>query len=550
MDALCIDQCSQEEKGHQVGIMGQIYARSVHVLACVGPHTDDSMFLFRNIDKSHSLLASIHRLTLACTVEDAQNWVMTNPIPKNSWVALRCALAMSARKRQLLAAAFVNFMNRSYVSRVWVLQELHLAPTISLCCGMEIRSFDYLLALSMLVDFWINASSDEYSYTRSYSRTILQLAVPLCQPVWSLNQQEFCPGLQADLRDIQPQLGCLNLASGVKRRRRLAEVLEAMQNFKCADVRDRLFGVLALVEWGHGKPPVPDYGINNYQVAVEVLRIYLSNPDTHPVLGMAVEWPRRLWEIFDVKVEGQAIQEAITKTYGSHRTLDDMQSALAHTHPTRIRGPVCYFDRRMTYMQDTPTRPPDFRGHVRDTWYGVKLHATAKKGTRKSMGRPPYYLCCKEKPPRTSPQSPDFSHFPVKIVDQNGHPFAYAPQETRPNDWLVFSEGGSLSDTDLEMAVVRSADDIHGTYKMIGHAFTHRGCGSNIFPRLYCEYFGSFWDAEDLFVFDWTYIGRPVGAQPRNTTDWLARIDRASREPSFFYGPITHVHRDSMAAKT
>ncbi|KAH6857537.1 heterokaryon incompatibility protein-domain-containing protein, partial [Alternaria alternata] len=36
MDALCIDQSTTQEKNHQVGMMGQIYARSVHVMACVG----------------------------------------------------------------------------------------------------------------------------------------------------------------------------------------------------------------------------------------------------------------------------------------------------------------------------------------------------------------------------------------------------------------------------------------------------------------------------------------------------------------------------------
>ncbi|OAG13922.1 HET-domain-containing protein, partial [Alternaria alternata] len=36
MDALCIDQSTTQEKSHQVGMMAQIYARSRHVLACVG----------------------------------------------------------------------------------------------------------------------------------------------------------------------------------------------------------------------------------------------------------------------------------------------------------------------------------------------------------------------------------------------------------------------------------------------------------------------------------------------------------------------------------
>ncbi|PZC88992.1 HET domain containing protein, partial [Pyrenophora tritici-repentis] len=49
VDAICIAQTTQE-KNHQVGIMGQIYSGANHVFACVGPHADDSEYLFQCAD--------------------------------------------------------------------------------------------------------------------------------------------------------------------------------------------------------------------------------------------------------------------------------------------------------------------------------------------------------------------------------------------------------------------------------------------------------------------------------------------------------------------
>ena len=339
MDALFIDQSTTQEKSHQVGMMAQIYARSLHVLACVGPrtdvvtyrwhyktdgtyywpfnadgtyqrpskektaylpHRDDNTLLFRFIDMHGSLLASIHQLTLKSSFEQTRNWVGPNPIPKSSWIAMRCLCAFSPRLRQTVATKFLTFMKRPYFSRVWVLQKLHLAPNNSLCCGTDVRSFNYLLAVSILVEFWINIPDYKESLTFPVSSTEKLFS---WQP-WFLRRQESCATetFKEGFRAIQNQRGCLSLASSTGGRRRLAVVLDVMNSFKCTDARDRLFGVLALVDWGRGKAVVPDYDKDSYQLAIEVLRLYLENPKTNPVSGMAIEWPRRLWEIIGVEI--------------------------------------------------------------------------------------------------------------------------------------------------------------------------------------------------------------------------------------------------------
>ncbi|CAN9227622.1 unnamed protein product [Alternaria alternata] len=283
--------------------------------------------------------------------------------------------------------------------------------------------------------------------------------------------------------------------------------------------------------------------MNNYEVAVEVLRLYLNNPETQPLLGMAVQWPRPLWELFNVRGEREAVFEAITERYGSHRIPGTVHTTFELTNPLRIGRVEAYFSRREISLQNMPTRPPHIGGHLRDTWYGVKLIDIADREATNSRNRLPYYLCCKKSHLKNSPDS---IHRLVEITDQDGCLFAYAPEDTRPNDWLMISQAGSLSDVDPEMAVVRSTNNVRGIYHMIGHVFKDRRYEKKILSMLHWDYFESTWEAEDLFLFDWTYMGRPVGAHPRLTSDWLSKVVPTRENSSFFYGPITHI-RDAFA---
>ncbi|KAF3055683.1 Heterokaryon incompatibility protein 6, OR allele [Daldinia childiae] len=49
IDAICINQVDDEEKSHQVQMMGKIYRLASCVLSCIGPHADDSIFLLHGV---------------------------------------------------------------------------------------------------------------------------------------------------------------------------------------------------------------------------------------------------------------------------------------------------------------------------------------------------------------------------------------------------------------------------------------------------------------------------------------------------------------------
>jgi hypothetical protein len=550
MDALCIDQSTTQEKNHQVGMMGQIYARSVHVMACVGPHDVLSRSLFRFMKKNRSLLARIHRLTLDCPVA-ATTWVIPNSIPDSAWVTLWCSVAINRHQREELAIVFRAFMQRSYFSRVWILQELYLAPRISLCCGMDTSLFEHLQSVSMLVDFW---TTFYVSYYRPNKK--VHVLGTLSKHIQESRQIYSDPYFRRSLMCIQPQLGCLSLASGIMVRRPLAALLEALQAFQCSDVRDRLFGVLALVRWGNTEPPAPDYGKSNYEIAIEVLRLCLYDFETQLILGVAFEWPRLLWKVFDVLVEVNVLWEALSKTYGSPKIPDIWLQVNLAFH----RGSDGYRSGKLSrkiqanqnsleeFPSATPPRPLGFKGHTGDTWYGTRLLAFDDQNLPHSRNPVPHYLCCCEDDSNDSASSSDSMALNAWIMDQYQRPFAHVVYtDIRPNDWLLISEADYCRGNDEEMLVVRVTDGVSGLYRILGRALAedqHR-----VILRSLCwEYFGSSWNVEDLFFWDWAYNSDPSGDLKQS--DWVARVILTRGDSPSFYGPTTHTQDDDIEQQT
>ncbi|KAK5110881.1 hypothetical protein LTR85_000691 [Meristemomyces frigidus] len=71
IDALCINQEDMLEKSHQVAMMADIYQRASLVYACLGPHCDDSDFLFEQLATCSE---HINVLTEKARIETGAAW--------------------------------------------------------------------------------------------------------------------------------------------------------------------------------------------------------------------------------------------------------------------------------------------------------------------------------------------------------------------------------------------------------------------------------------------------------------------------------------------
>ena len=272
IDSVCIDQTSTQEKNHQVAMMGRIYKRATHVFACVGPHMDDSEILLDVLDGTKSLSMQLHSAIRIAEV-DPTSWAVPNSIPGRNSLALRCFLTMPAARRKRLADAFIAFMRRPYFSRFWILQEMLLAKSISYCCGMDIQYFNDIMAIGTLVDFWIN----EKLYMDHWRNITRKTVSFMSRRRYILRRQKVCQAMKSETEDLEFAWGSLALAIGMKKSLDLSSVLIAMPHFHCADPRDKLYGILSLVNWKDIPVPVPDYDKNSLEIAVEVLGMILAD---------------------------------------------------------------------------------------------------------------------------------------------------------------------------------------------------------------------------------------------------------------------------------
>lgn len=115
VDAICIDQEDEKERGHQVGQMRSVYKSAEQVIVWLGTSTDDIILLMDKMNEMHEdLLSSFDEKTSLAT------W-------KNFW----CASDLSHRYR----AALEDIFRRRWFRRIWIIQEVASARAAVVVCG-------------------------------------------------------------------------------------------------------------------------------------------------------------------------------------------------------------------------------------------------------------------------------------------------------------------------------------------------------------------------------------------------------------------------------
>jgi hypothetical protein len=132
IDALCIDQSSFEERNSQVKLMRNIYESSSEVLVWLGPASDNSALaasFLPHITKTlsklpelfHSSIGTLHHHP-SVPGEDDPRW-----------------------------KALLQLLCRPWFSRIWVQQEIMLAPVVSMACGPTSIQWDDLCGIVNII---------------------------------------------------------------------------------------------------------------------------------------------------------------------------------------------------------------------------------------------------------------------------------------------------------------------------------------------------------------------------------------------------------------
>lgn len=107
VDAICIDQQNLQERGHQVGLMGQIYSNAIRVLVWLGPDTS------------------------CCAAETFQ-------------VIFKASYDATFARAPSVKEALERLISCKWFSRVWVVQELLLSRSATVFWGSSQIEFGHL----------------------------------------------------------------------------------------------------------------------------------------------------------------------------------------------------------------------------------------------------------------------------------------------------------------------------------------------------------------------------------------------------------------------
>lgn len=271
IDAICIDQSNLGEKGQQVAMMGSIYKNASLVLACIGDHADDSLFVFQ------TFYGSPIRLTRRSNI-----FRFHNDSPLSYWFCM--THRFSTPQRFLIA--LIRLVSRPYFSRLWVLQELKLAQKVNVLCGQHSLSRDDAWNLFCATSHylkWYNEKCTRFLWPPTIPRKkewfenirVLRRTLNYDYPLWLWDK--------GHLKRLYEQ-SSVTFRMVEHYRMEIFHLLHYyVRLLQCADLKDKVYGIISLIDWGDVAPPKPDYTKSDLKVAAEFLDAIMKHLDAQEV---------------------------------------------------------------------------------------------------------------------------------------------------------------------------------------------------------------------------------------------------------------------------
>lgn len=140
VDAICIDQKNEKERGHQVQQMGDIFSRAEQVVFWLGHATSDI----------NLVLTALKRLERRTHKESCSSWLLSDERWLKLWSETQPDWneAVHDRQRQGLE----ELIQRPWFKRVWILQEVANAKRAVVCAGNRMVGSRIFVLAPMLID--------------------------------------------------------------------------------------------------------------------------------------------------------------------------------------------------------------------------------------------------------------------------------------------------------------------------------------------------------------------------------------------------------------
>lgn len=251
IDAICINQYDITERNHQVAHMSRIYTNAQQVVIWLGlPHEQNQQIDSIPGQKDDTngwiqLLQQAHRSHFLQSVGESLNPV-SRSAPKTDSISASIKAAAVSRNFTIDTAAGY-FVNRSYWTRLWIVQEITLARKVILQCGSSDVPLEFLIEFLKLYDPGnTNESTRETRF------------------IWPRIQQI-----------IKMRLRYLN-ADDITERGRVRippfDIINETSLSQCHDERDMIFALLGLCSQCCTEANMPDYSLDIERVCARLFK--------------------------------------------------------------------------------------------------------------------------------------------------------------------------------------------------------------------------------------------------------------------------------------
>ncbi|KAI0456681.1 heterokaryon incompatibility protein-domain-containing protein [Xylaria acuta] len=301
VDAVCINQADTAERGQQVSIMGQIYSKAKSVVVWLGPEESvapDALrpysFLKRLPDLPQLKTTLNERLPEELSTSSSSQLYIDDGERKNSsevfmddtvllaftvlymlsqdahiLALVKQGTAEQDSFRERILGALLEIFERSWWSRMWVVQEIVLAREVTVMYGQISAPWEIFASAGLTIERHRTSCCFE---TRSHVQHFWATLTKISNEILEVEQSQLLRrGDDEVVRFIKDygKEGAVAPRGGFmhQNRTKLSAYIWHTRRRDATDPRDKIYGALGLVpDWMDTEPIIPDYSISSYHV--------------------------------------------------------------------------------------------------------------------------------------------------------------------------------------------------------------------------------------------------------------------------------------------
>ncbi|KAH8750940.1 heterokaryon incompatibility protein-domain-containing protein [Hyaloscypha sp. PMI_1271] len=314
VDAVCINQQDDQEKGHQVAFMAQIFRNAACVLVWLG---EGNAEIHAGIETIRRLAESAWKYGLSPDQPFFRALQLTEKLwDKNNGISA----ALLRLSRDIDDTSLNAFFAQAWFDRLWIVQEFVLASRVEIYNSHHLLSYETVLlvvALGLLFE--------RHPTARRLSRTQIMKTIHLFKDRDNLHKDKREFDLLEGLRSHGRRLCTLDL--------------------------DRVYGTLALVSKGPGLDLEIDYSINVETLFIRLALEYLKNGNLevlHHIRGYSKKIPTIGTSPSSDNVLGPTLPSWVPDWRNEPRGRSLLDITLPFLAATKL-SPKVYFENSNTY---------------------------------------------------------------------------------------------------------------------------------------------------------------------------------------------------------